>query len=125
MIFLLVDDVEGSLQRLQQIITGLGHSVGGVARDGLEAVNQYRKVRPDVVVLDVIMPRMNGMEALRAIRRFDPRARVVMASSMRSPETALASEREGARFFLYKPIEEAHLRSVIAKLEAEMGQAYP
>ncbi len=119
MLFLIVDDSQEPLRLLRQIITDMGHQVAGVARDGQEAVAQFDHLHPDVVVMDVIMPRMNGLEALELIMQSDPRARVVMASSMRSPETALVSQRRGARFFLYKPFREANLRNVIAKLARE------
>lgn len=118
---LIVDDSEANLETLQRIITGMGHHIAGTARDGQEALNQFDSLHPDVVVMDLIMPRMNGLDALRAIRRRDPDARVVMASSMRSPQNVLECQRDGARYFLHKPFDSAYVRNVINKLAREMG----
>lgn len=118
--FLIVDDSETSLNQLSRIVTDLGHEVVGIARDGQAAVRQYEALHPDVVILDLIMPRMNGREALRKIRSRDPQAKVVIASSMRSPRSALECQREGAAFFLYKPLDEEDLRNVIRKLQPKI-----
>ena len=114
--FLIADDSENSLDLLRQIITDMGHQVVAAAHDGAAAVDAYRKLQPDVVVMDLIMPRMNGREALRAIRELDPEAKVVMASAMRSPQNALDCQRDGASFFLYKPFDREEIRKVINKL---------
>ena len=98
----------------------LGHEVVGTARDGQAGVQQYEALHPDVVILDLIMPRMNGREALREIRSRDPQATVVIASSMRSPRSALDCERDGAAFFLYKPLDEGDMRNVIRKLQPKL-----
>ncbi len=114
---LIVDDSEASLQYLRRVVVACGHTVVGEARDGDGAVRQYQALRPDVVVMDLIMPTMNGLEALREIRGEDPAARVVLASSARSSDAALEAEQLGARYFLYKPIEQeklAHALDVLA-----------
>lgn len=117
MLFLIADDSENSLNTLRRIITDMGHEVVATAGDGQSAVAQYRTFHPDVTILDLIMPRMNGREALRAILALDPDARVVMASAMRSPQNALDCQREGASFFVYKPYDVGDIRNVINKLK--------
>ncbi|HUJ75696.1 MAG TPA: response regulator [bacterium] len=119
--FLLVDDAQDPLKQLQRIIEDMGHEVVGYANNGEDAVRQYEALHPDAVMMDVIMPRMNGIEALQAIRALDPCARVVMTCSLRSCQTAFTSERCGALFFLNKPFEEPSLRNVIHKLEASVA----
>jgi len=120
---LIVDDSDTRLAQLRKILTDMEQDVVGAAHDGGEAVQRYRELRPDAVIMDLIMPRMNGLDALREILRFDPDAVVVMASSMRSPESALECRRNGARYYLHKPFEPAVVRAVVEKLAAEMNGA--
>lgn len=114
--FLIVDDSDSSRKHLRQVIAEMGHEVIGEGHDGEQAVALYASLRPDVVVMDVIMPKLNGIEALQAIRANDPQACVVMTCSLRSCETAFASERCGAMYFLTKPFQDSALRKVIRKL---------
>jgi two-component system, chemotaxis family, chemotaxis protein CheY len=121
--FLIVDDAEASLKCLQRMLEALGHEVAGTARNGVDAVEAYRRLLPDVVILDVIMPRMNGLDALRAIRALDPRARVVLASTLQSCRTALEGERLGALYCLAKPYDECKLRKVLDEIGRTCGKA--
>jgi two-component system, chemotaxis family, chemotaxis protein CheY len=114
--FLIVDDSEASRKHLRQIIGEMGHEVVGEGEDGEQAVSLYGTLHPDVVVMDVIMPRLNGIEALQAIRATDPCASVVMTCSLRSCGTAFESQRCGAMYFLTKPFQDSGLRNVIRKL---------
>ncbi len=118
--FLIVDDSEEPLKHLLRFIPTMGHEVIGIARNGQEAVEEYQRLKPDVLVMDVIMPRLNGLEALQFIRESDPRAKVVMVSGLKSCSTAMESVRLGASYFLCKPYQEAHLRQVILRLEKEV-----
>lgn len=113
---LIVDDSELRLSQLRRILEESGHEVIGTARDGAEAVERFRALRPGLVIMDLIMPRMNGLDGLRAILRIDPDANVVIASSMRSPESALECQRNGARFYLHKPYEPEVVRSVVERI---------
>ena len=114
--FLIVDDSEASRKHLRQVLSEMGHQVIGEGQDGEEAVALYGALHPDAVVMDVIMPKLNGIEALQAIRATDPCASVVMTCSLRSCETAFMSQRCGAMYFLTKPFQDSALRNVIAKL---------
>ena len=120
---LIVDDSEAPLKYLEKVISELGHEVIGVAHNGEEAVAAYRTQHPDAVFMDMIMPRMNGLEALQAIRATDPEARVVMTCSLKSCEMAFVSEDQGARYFLTKPFEEGCLRKILSKLSDEVKDA--
>jgi two-component system chemotaxis response regulator CheY len=118
---LIVDDSDAARKQLRTAVEALGHSAVGVACNGEEAVARYRELRPDVVIMDMIMPRLNGLEALREILAYDSQARVVMTCSLKSCEMAFASEQHGARFFLVKPFEDGCIRKVLAKLAAEVS----
>ena len=120
---LIVDDSEAPLKFLEKVIAELGHDVVAVARNGEEAVARYREFHPDAVFMDMIMPRMNGLEALQAIRSLDPQARVVMTCSLKSCEMAFASEEHGARYFLTKPFQDDCLRKILCKLSSEVGRS--
>lgn len=122
--FLIVDDSKAPLKILAKLIAQMGHQVVGTAHNGQEAVDKFQQLNPDVVVMDVIMPRLNGLDALDIIHRTNPRAKVVMASSLRSCDTAMEAERRGASFFLCKPYQESHLRQVVARLEKEVPPSH-
>lgn len=120
--FLIVDDAEAPLKYLERFLEEAGHEVAGRARNGVEAVEAFERLRPDVVILDVIMPRMNGLDALRAIHGIDPQAAVIMSSSLQSCQTALEAERLGARYCLSKPFEAPRLRKVVECIARELGK---
>jgi len=123
--FLIVDDSDGSLKQLRQVIADMGHTVVGEGHDGEQAVAMYSALRPDAVIMDVIMPKLNGIEALQAIRNLDPHALVVMTCSLRSCETAFQSERCGAIYFLNKPLQDTALRNIIRKLASHREPTPP
>jgi len=118
---LIVDDSDLRLIQLRALIEQNGHEVVEMARDGAEAIERFRELRPDLVIMDLIMPRMNGLDGLRSILHIDPAARVVIASSMRSPESALEAQRNGARFYLHKPYDAKVVQSVLARIAAEVN----
>jgi two-component system chemotaxis response regulator CheY len=100
---LLCDDAMFTRVMITGIISDAGFMVVGQAENGQEAVDQYDRLRPDIVVLDIVMPDMSGLEAARAIRKLDPDACIVMCSAMgqeKLMEEALAA---GARSFIVKP----------------------
>jgi len=100
---LLCDDTMFTRMMITGVISDSGFLVVGQAENGQEAVQQYDRLRPDVVVLDVVMPDMSGFDAARAIRKIDPEASIVMCSAMgeeRLMDEALAA---GARGWIVKP----------------------
>jgi DNA-binding NarL/FixJ family response regulator len=100
------------------------HGVARVleARDGCEAVELYAALRPDLVILDINMPRMDGIEALQALRRIAPEARIIMLTSIADERMVERCVEEGATYFLRKdvPAHElaAELRAVLAPGDA-------
>ena len=123
--FLIVDDADAPLKVLQRMLLALGHEVVGTANNGAQAVEAFQRLHPDVLIMDVIMPRMNGLAALRAIRAAHPEARVVMASSLQSCQTALEAERLGALYCLAKPYDECKLRKVVDAIARACHQEPP
>lgn len=113
---LLVDDASFMRLKLKAILTESGHEVVGEAATGKIAIEQYRALKPDVVLMDITMPDMNGLDALKEIKKMDPQAKVVMVSAMGSQDFVLDSIRAGARDFIVKPFDNERIRKVMDSL---------
>jgi len=87
------------------MIHQLGHKVIAEATNGEEAVEQYQKYTPDLVTMDITMEKMSGIDALRAIKRINPEAKIIMCSSIATKSNTLEALKEGAVDFIVKPIE--------------------
>jgi signal transduction histidine kinase len=113
---LVVDDEELVRSMAQELLEELGYRVV-TARDGHEAVEVYRNSaqRPDLVLLDLVMPRMGGRECLRALQRFDPSVRVLLSSGWPGDEQERGAPLDGAAGFLPKPYQLAVLASAVAR----------
>lgn len=90
---------------LKELLLRNGYEVVGEADNGMEAVRLYSELSPDVVTMDVTMPVMDGVEALRAIKSADPKAKVVMASAMGQQNKVIEALRAGADDFFIKPMQ--------------------
>ncbi len=101
---LVVDDAEFLRVRITKMLTGNGHEVME-ADNGAKAVAKYRENRPDAVLMDVTMPEMDGLAALKEIRSGDPNARVVMLTALGQESVVLEAIKSGARDFVVKPFE--------------------
>ena len=120
---LVVDDSSLSRKISRRILEEAGHTVEDVA-DGLAALERYALARPDLVLLDVTMNEMDGLEVLRQLRAMDPAARVVMATADAQTSTRTLSEAGGAVGFVLKPlIAGPLLRAVDAALVPQGGAA--
>lgn len=113
---LIVDDALFMRNMLKEIFTKADCQVVGEAADGVAAVEQYRQLRPDLVTMDIVMPRQSGIEALQAIRSEDPTACVVMCSAMGQESLILQAVSAGARDFIVKPFKEEKVLDVIRRL---------
>ena len=109
---LVVDDDKATRHVLQTILKNAGFSTA-VARDGVEALRSLGADRFDLLLLDVWMPRMNGLELLAKLRAIDARPRVVVMTSDDAPETLLKAVREQAFKYVHKPVEAAHLLETV------------
>lgn len=113
---LIVDDADFMRDILREIVQDLGWNVAGEAADGAQAVALYRQQRPDLVLLDITMPGMDGNEALKAILAFDPEARVVMITALGQKEQVLAAIKLGARDFVIKPFDTERVAATLTRL---------
>lgn len=102
-------------QLLRALIEQAGGIVTDTAPDGERAVEAFRRKRPDLVFLDMFMPKMNGLEALRAIRHLDPEAFVVVISADTPRDCIEEARALGAQAFLTKPINLAQIRALFER----------
>ena len=113
---LVVDDALIMRTMIKDIARNAGWEVAGEAATGAEAVARYRELRPDLVTLDIVMPEMDGVEALRTIRGEHPDARVVMVSAIDQRAKLTECIQLGAHDFIVKPFDRQALRAMLAGL---------
>lgn len=101
---LVVDDSKFMAKAISSILEELGFKVIGLAHDGIEGIEKFELHRPDVMLLDVTMPNMDGIDCLTRIREIDSEAKVVMLSAIQDPATIERCLSLGAADFLQKPI---------------------
>ncbi len=113
---LIVDDAEFMRVMLREILVDAGLQVVGEAANGEEAVRLYNELRPDLITLDITMPVLDGVEALKRILALDPRATAVMVSALGQKQKVLEAIQSGARDFLIKPFDPDRVRATIDRL---------
>src|SRR6478752_2082555 len=111
--YLVVDDSVFARKNLARMIESFGGQVAGEAGDGCTAITEYDRTTPDMVLMDITMPQMEGIEAAERIVRSHPNARIVMVSSVGYQENIVAALQKGARHFVQKPVKSEILYEVI------------
>lgn len=122
---LVVDDALLMRKMIRDVATESGWEVAGEARNGVEAVELYARLRPDLVTMDVVMPQMGGLEALRKIRAGDPDAQIVMVTALDQKQTLMESIRDGAIDFIVKPFERDRIVSLLNKVRPRAAAPAP
>ena len=112
---LIVDDALIMRARIKEIAERSGWEVAGEARDGEEAVAMYREINPDLMTLDIVMPKMDGVTALKTVLADDPDARVVMVSAVDQREKLTECIQTGALDFIVKPFDAERLAGLFEK----------
>jgi two-component system, chemotaxis family, chemotaxis protein CheY len=102
-------------------VESFGGQVAGEAGDGVSAISEYERILPDIVLMDITMPQMEGIEAAERIVRDHPNARIVMVSSVGYQENIVAALQRGARHFVQKPVKPEVLYEVIKYVMREDG----
>lgn len=114
---LVVDDATFLRTVLKDILLNQGFaSVVYEASDGLSAVDAYKKFRPDIVTMDVNMPKMDGIQALREIMKIDPRAKVIMVTAVEQKYVVQDAMKLGARDFVVKPFDRSNVGLVFSRV---------
>ncbi len=113
---LVCDDAVFMRTMIADILTQAGLEVVGEADSGAQAVERYRTLRPDLVTMDIIMPEMGGIEAVRAITEFDPQARVLMCSAMGQQSLVAEAIQAGAKDFVVKPFQPSRVLEAVQRV---------
>jgi len=116
---LIVDDASFMRMMLRNILTSHGYTIVGEAENGKVAIEAYQKLRPDIALIDLIMPEMGGIEAVKRIIEIDPKAKIVICSAMGQQALVVEAMQAGARDFIIKPFQPTSVVEAIQKVEQE------
>jgi Response regulator containing CheY-like receiver domain and AraC-type DNA-binding domain len=113
---LIVDDAAFMRLALRTMLEKNGFEVAGEAADGVDAINKYTTLNPEIVTMDITMPKMDGVEALTEIKKRDPKAKVIMISALGQESWVKKAIILGAKGFIVKPYKEDHVIQALNKL---------
>jgi two-component system chemotaxis response regulator CheY len=123
--YLIVDDSVFARKNLAKMVESFGGQVVGEAGDGVTAISEYARLTPDIVLMDITMPQMEGIEAAEKIVSQHPAARIVMVSSVGYQENIVAALQRGARHFVQKPVRPEVLYEIIKYVMRDDQSAAP
>jgi two-component system, chemotaxis family, chemotaxis protein CheY len=112
---LLVDDASFMRMMLKNILVGSGYEVVGEAENGAKAIEQYKVLKPDLMIMDIIMPEMGGIDAVREIMKVNPSAKILMCSSMGQQSLVVEAIQAGAKDFIVKPFQPSNVLEAVKK----------
>jgi len=118
---LIADDALFMRNMLKDIFVKAGFEVVGEAANGVEAVEKYHELHPDLVTMDIVMPLKSGIEALQQITRENPDARVVMCSALGQEALIIEAVQAGAKDFIVKPFKEERVLDVVMRVTKHQG----
>lgn len=113
---LIVDDAAFMRMMIKDILVNNGYEIVGEANNGLKAVEMYKKEKPDLVTMDITMPDMDGISAVKEIRKSDPSARIVMCSALGQQSMVMEAIQAGARDFIVKPFQPDRVIEALKKV---------
>ena len=113
---LIVDDSRTSRKILKTILEGAGHEVIGEAVEGVDGVNKFQELSPEITTLDITMPNMDGLDALKEIKKLNADAKVIMVTAAGQQNKMVEAIKSGASEFVTKPFEADEITGLIAKM---------
>ena len=113
---LIVDDAAFMRMMIKDILSKNGYTVAGEAENGAKAVEKYKELTPDLVLMDITMPEMDGIQALKAIKGVDAGAKVIMCSAMGQQAMVIESIQAGAKDFIVKPFQQDRVLEAVKKV---------
>jgi two-component system chemotaxis response regulator CheY len=115
---LVCDDAIFMRTMITDILSQAGFEVVGEAESGLQAVEKYRELKPDLVTMDIVMPDMGGIEAVREICKSDPEAKILMCSAMGQQALVVEAIQAGAKDFVVKPFQPSRVLEAVQRVLA-------
>lgn len=112
---LIVDDAAFMRMMIKDILSKNGYQVVGEASDGVQAVEKFKESQPDLVTMDITMPEMDGITALKELKKIDPNVKVIMCSAMGQQSMVIDAIQAGAKDFIVKPFQADRVLEAISK----------
>ena len=112
---LICDDAAFMRMMIKDILTKNGYEVAAEAENGIKAVEKYNETKPDLVMMDITMPEMDGIQALKKIKEVDASANIIMCSAMGQQAMVIESIQSGARDFIVKPFNQDRVLEAVKK----------
>jgi len=113
---LIVDDAAFMRMMIKDILVKNGYNVVGEAENGLRAIEKYKELSPDLVIMDITMPDMDGIQAVRQIKKINADAKIIMCSAMGQQAMVIESIQAGARDFIVKPFQADRVLEAVKKV---------
>ena len=113
---LICDDAAFMRMMIKDILSKYGYNVAGEAENGLKAVEKFKELSPDLVLMDITMPEMDGIAALKEIKKIDAGAKVIMCSAMGQQAMVIESIQAGAKDFIVKPFQQDRVLEAVKKV---------
>ncbi len=113
---LIVDDASFMRMMVKEILTKNGYEVAGEAENGQKAIEKYNELTPDLVIMDITMPEVDGIEAVKRIKENDPDAKIVMCSAMGQQAMVIEAIQAGAKDFIVKPFQADRVLEAVKKV---------
>jgi two-component system chemotaxis response regulator CheY len=117
---LVVDDAQFMRLSIKNMLEGNGFEVVAFAENGKEAIEKYKECKPDIVTMDITMPVMDGIDALKSIKAIDEKATVVMLSALGQENQVKRAVMFGAKTFIVKPFKEDYLIQILNKISESL-----
>lgn len=113
---LIVDDAAFMRMMIKDILNKNGYEVVGEADNGARAIEKYKELKPDLVIMDITMPEVDGIQAVKEIKKFDENAKIIMCSAMGQQAMVIESIQAGARDFIVKPFQADRVLEAVKKV---------
>jgi len=113
---LICDDAVFMRTMISDILEESGYEIVGQAETGVQAIERYKSLRPDLVTMDIVMPDMGGIDAVREITKFDPDAKVLMCSAMGQQALVVEAIQAGAKDFVVKPFQPSRVLEAVQRV---------
>ncbi len=113
---LVVDDNRLAREQIKEILAASGMEIAGEALDGLEAIHLHQQLKPDLIIMDIVMPNVNGVEATKRILKSDPAARIIICSALGQESLVIEAIDVGAKDYVGKPVKHTDLTLAVKRV---------